>query len=67
MSLRKRIRSERSTVQEMAGPGHATDAFPGSDEKIEVLRMRNAAGVPLWHPNDRDDHSPRRGSKEFVA
>lgn len=33
----------------------ATDAPPGSVEKIEVLRYRAAHGLPLWHPNDKVD------------
>lgn len=36
----------------LAPPSQPTDAQPGSQEKIEVLRQRAAAGVPLWHPGD---------------
>ena len=32
-----------------------TDKFPGSHEKIDVLRSRADAGLPLWHPLDRKD------------
>ena len=31
----------------------ATRAMPGSDEKLEVLAERVAAGLPLWHGADR--------------
>jgi hypothetical protein len=31
----------------------ATDALPGSHEKLEILAQRVARGLPLWHPADR--------------
>jgi hypothetical protein len=31
----------------------ATEALPGSCEKLEVLAQRVAKGLPLWHPADR--------------
>jgi hypothetical protein len=31
----------------------ATEALPGSNEKLEVLAQRVAKGLPLWHPADR--------------
>jgi hypothetical protein len=31
----------------------ATDAIPGSMEKLEVLAERLQRGLPLWHPEDR--------------
>ncbi len=31
----------------------ATEALPGSDEKIRQLADRAREGLPLWHPNDR--------------
>ncbi len=31
----------------------ATDALPGSMEKLDVLAQRVQAGLPLWHPADR--------------
>ena len=34
-----------------------TDAAPGTNEKIEVLRRRVATGLPLWHDHDRKDLS----------
>jgi len=33
----------------------ATDAMPGTREKLRVLASRIRAGLPLWHPRDRDD------------
>lgn len=33
----------------------ATDAIPGSPEKIEILKKRCALHQPLFHPNDRVD------------
>lgn len=32
-----------------------TDAAPGSDEKLVVLRARADNHLPLWHPEDRCD------------
>jgi hypothetical protein len=34
-------------------PAEATEALPGSPEKLEVLAERLAKGQPLWHPADR--------------
>ena len=31
----------------------ATQALPGSSEKLEVLTLRVAQGLPLWHPAAR--------------
>jgi hypothetical protein len=31
----------------------ATDAVPGSEEKVAVLARRLEEGLPLWHPADR--------------
>jgi hypothetical protein len=31
----------------------ATDAVPGSMQKLEVLAERLERGLPLWHPADR--------------
>jgi hypothetical protein len=33
-----------------------TDAPAGSDEKIEILRLRVQEGQPLWHNDDRVDY-----------
>ena len=32
---------------------HATDAEPGSREKLAILAHRIQRGLPLWHPDDR--------------
>ena len=45
----------------------ATDAAPGSPEKIAVLERRARAGHPLWHPNDRTDlHGYGSGCEELA-
>jgi hypothetical protein len=31
----------------------ATEALPGTNEKLAVLADRVEAGLPLWHPSDR--------------
>ncbi len=31
----------------------ATDALPGTVEKVLVLAQRLEKGLPLWHPQDR--------------
>lgn len=33
----------------------ATDAMPGTKEKLAVLALRIRDGLPLWHPKDRDE------------
>jgi len=33
----------------------ATDAMPGTKEKLAVLARRIRDGLPLWHPLDRDE------------
>lgn len=38
-----------------------TDAKPGSLEKIAVLRLRAAWGIPLWHPDDAQLADRRTG------
>lgn len=45
----------------------ATDAVPGSQEKVAILERRAAAGHPLWHPNDRVDfHGYGAGCEELA-
>lgn len=39
-------------------PNIPTDAKPGSDDKVVMLAARYAAGLPLWHNDDRYDHGP---------
>ncbi|MBI1900623.1 MAG: hypothetical protein HYS13_05875 [Planctomycetia bacterium] len=33
----------------------ATDALPGSEQKLQILAERIRRGLPLWHPHDRRD------------
>lgn len=35
----------------------ATNALPGSDQKLEILAERIKTGMPLWHPEDRLTYS----------
>lgn len=39
-------------------PAQPTDAKPGSEDKVLMLAARYAAGLPLWHNDDRYDHGP---------
>jgi hypothetical protein len=34
----------------------ATEAMPGSDEKLKILAERLERGLPLWHPRDRMEY-----------
>jgi len=34
----------------------ATQAMPGSNEKIEAIAARARAGLPLWNKNDRQSY-----------
>jgi len=33
----------------------ATGAMPGTKDKLRTLAERVQRGLPLWHPNDRED------------
>ena len=33
----------------------ASDAMPGTEEKLRVLADRVRRGLPLWHTSDRED------------
>jgi hypothetical protein len=33
----------------------ASDAMPGTEEKLGILAERARRGLPLWHMQDRDD------------
>lgn len=37
------------------GQFDASDAMPGTKEKLEELAQRVRNGLPLWHADDRDD------------
>jgi hypothetical protein len=39
----------------------ATDAPAGSKSKIDILAARVQQGMPLWHPEDRNDYSGLTG------
>jgi hypothetical protein len=45
-------------------PAMATEAKPGSEEKVQMLSARYAAGLPLWHDADCYDHGPARNVDE---
>ncbi|TVS14781.1 MAG: hypothetical protein EA424_18200 [Planctomycetaceae bacterium] len=40
-------------VESEANKYEATEAPPGSQEKLEVMARRIRRGLPLWHPDDR--------------
>jgi hypothetical protein len=40
-----------------------TDAPAGSKAKIDMLAERIMRGLPLWHPEDRNDYSGLTGGK----
>ena len=40
-----------------------TSATPGTPEKLEVLRQRAEAGLPLWH---RDDVRDFAGCRQII-
>ena len=33
----------------------ASDAMPGTKDKLKTLAQRAQNGLPLWHADDRDD------------
>lgn len=45
-------------------PNAATEAKPGSEDKVLMLAARYAAGLPLWHQSDCYDHGPEMLEKE---
>lgn len=49
------VPTECSTFQPTSAPA-------GSVEKIETLRTRVEAGLPLWHKKDRRDYSGLTGA-----
>lgn len=34
----------------------ATEAMPGTDEKLKIMAARVESGLPLWHREDRRDY-----------
>ncbi len=39
-------------------PQKATEARPGTEDKVLMLAARYAAGLPLWNTEDCYDHAP---------
>jgi hypothetical protein len=48
-------------------PLNPTGAKPGSEDKVRMLAARYAAGVPLWHDEDCNDHGPSDALLNFPA
>jgi hypothetical protein len=44
-----------------SGQFASTEAMPGTRAKLEVLAQRAESGLPLWHPDDRDEVPEDRG------
>jgi hypothetical protein len=44
-----------------------TDAMPGTKAKLSVLADRVRCGLPLWHPEDRDELDEARPAGEPFA
>ena len=40
-------------------PRKSTRARPGTEEKVQMLSARYAAGLSLWDDRDRYDHGPK--------
>ena len=45
-------------------PSCPTVAKPGSEDKVQMLAARYAAGLPLWNEEDRYDHGPDEAALE---
>lgn len=45
-------------------PTVPVEAYPGSWEKVQMLAARYAAGLPLWHEDDCDEHEGRTRKKQ---
>ena len=54
INLYPRLRCAKELMDSLPFEG-PTKAAPGSAEKIEVLRARVAAGLPLWNEGDAND------------
>jgi hypothetical protein len=53
---RSDVPAEKEPFVGHVNPRLATTGAPGSEEKIVVLTARYAAGLPLWHDDDRLSH-----------
>jgi len=38
----------------------ATEAMPGTQEKLKIMASRVQAGLPLWHQGDRVEYADER-------
>jgi hypothetical protein len=47
-------------TSEQRDPFDATEAMPGTEEKLVVLAARVQQGLPLWHPSDRRDYDDNK-------
>lgn len=47
-------------------PAEPTQAKPGSEDKVTMLAARYAAGLPLWHAEDCNDHGPEDTDYEDI-
>ena len=61
----KRALYERGVTAAYAGHlDDATEALPGTEEKLAILSARVARGLPLWHPRDRRTFDDTEASYE---
>lgn len=51
----------------MIDPTKPTGARPGSEQKVQVLEARYAAGTPLFHPDDEITHSDNADPDSIAA
>jgi len=51
-------------ADENAPAADPTEAKPGSVDKVQMLAARYAAGLPLWHNEDCNDHGPGEDLEE---
>lgn len=54
-------------LAEGVDPAAATEARPGTEDKVRMLAARYEAGLPLWNMEDCLDHSPRSGGLDLSA
>lgn len=50
---KREIKHEDWNVDTIQVEFQATNAEPGSREKLDILAQRIRLGLPLWHPEDR--------------
>lgn len=54
-------RSIEDFIAEGVDPCAATQAKPGTEDKVRMLAARYEAGLPLWNHDDCLDHGPQDG------